>query len=66
MKEKENEIEKSKRILKEEAEKRQKDCADEYNSIVEALLEKHKCDMVLSTRSFGSQIEYGLHFIAKN
>jgi hypothetical protein len=58
---KESELEKSKRILKEEQTAREKKCADEFQQ----LLKKHNCDVIISGQFSGIKIEYGLHFIAK-
>jgi hypothetical protein len=58
---KESDIERSKRILKEEQQAREKKCADEFKN----LLDKHKCDLIITGNFSGPTIEYRLHFVTK-
>ena len=59
--EKETELEKAKRVIKEGQEIRSKSCSDEINKV----LEKHNCQIVPTGQFQGNQIKVDLNIVCK-
>jgi len=53
------EIEKKKQALKAEKAKVEKKCYEEF----QAVLKKHKCDIIISCSTYGKNVKYGIHFV---